>query len=259
MLDKNKLEEQYSSGTRHFSQAQLEKADLEDIFLSRADLNQANLNGANLKNADLSDANLTESSLIGAELNKAHLSGINLSKANLSQVDLTESILNQANFTEACLEKASLMWAVLIEADLSGADLSGADLSDANLSGANLNSANLKDVFYNSKTKLPNNFDPASQGMVNKLGIEEFIDWFNHLCSCSNKYLGNIMTARYFDSSRPNFDWLKQFTINKSSKIDYQGNLTEPITSEHLKYFQQWLNAFIKSCSSVIKGFEKFV
>ena len=259
MFTKDDIEEKYSSGTRDFLAANFEKADLKDIFLSRVDLSQANLNSANLKNADLSDANLTESSLVGAELNKAHLTGINLSKANLSNADFTESILTQANFTAACLEKASLMWAVLIEADLSAANLSGADLSDANLSGANLDSANLENVFYNSKTKFPDNFDPTSQRMVNKLSIEEFIAQFNHLCSCSNKYLGSIMTARNFNASRPNFDWLQQFTINKSSKIDYQGNPAEPIKSEHLQYFQQWLDAFIKSCSSVIKGFKKFV
>ena len=254
MFDKNRLEEQYALGSRNFSKIDLEKADLENTFLSRVEMKQANLNYANFKNADLSDADLTESSLINTELYKAHLSGINLSKANLTQTNFTQSILNQANFTQACLKKACLIGTVLIEADLSEADLSGADIS-----GANLSETNLKGTIYDSDTIFPTDFDPQSRGMINKFGIEDSIDRFNHLCECSSKYLGNTMTAKYFDSSRPNFDWFKLFTIDKSSKIIFQGNPREPLTPKQLELFQQWMNSFTKSCSSIIKGFAQMI
>ena len=254
MLDKNKLEEQYALGSRIFSNIDLEKADLENTFFSRVEMKQANLNYANFKNADLSDADLTESSLISTELYKAHLSGINLSKANLTRTNFTQSILNQANFYQACLKQACLIGTALIEADLSGADLSGADLS-----GANLSKTNLKGTIYDGDTNFPADFEPRSRGMINKFGIEDSIERFNYLCQCSNKYLGNTMTAKYFNSSRPDFDWFKLFTIDKSSKIIFQGNPREPLTQKQLELFHQWMNSFTKSCSSIVKGFVQMI
>ncbi|MGD1921594.1 MAG: pentapeptide repeat-containing protein, partial [Pleurocapsa sp.] len=184
----------------------------------------------------------------------AHLSGINLSKANLAQANFNQSILNQANFSEACLEKACLIGAVLIEANLTKANLSG-----ANLLRANLSNANLKGAIYDSETIFPADFDPARRGMLNQCNVEELLAEFYRFCKCSNKYLGNTMTAKYFNSSRPDCNWLKQFTINSSGQVICEKNLVEPVTSEHIKFFQQWLDNFFKSCSLIIRGFEKLI
>ncbi len=48
MFDTTSLKEQYSLGDRKFSQADLERADLENIFLSRVEMIKANLNYAHL-------------------------------------------------------------------------------------------------------------------------------------------------------------------------------------------------------------------
>ena len=254
MFEKSIIQKQYDLGDRTFSEVHSDRADLENMFLSRIEMKQANLNYANLKNADLSDADLAESSLVATEFNKAHLSGINLSKADLTEANFTESILNQANFTEACLKNACMVSAVLIEANLAGSDLSG-----ANLLYANLSNANVKGAFYDRDTNFPADFDAKSRGMINKFSIEDFIAQFNRICGCSTKYLGNTMTAKYFNSSRPDFDWLGKFAIDKSSKITYQGNVAEPLTIEQLKLFQQWIDSFVKSCSSIVKGFQKLI
>ena len=251
MFTKDDIEEKYSSGAKNFSAANLERADLENIFLSRIYLNQANLNNANLKNSDLSDANLTESSLVNANLANAHLTGIDLSNADLTNADFTDSILTQANFREASLEKTSFMSAVLIEANFTKVDLSKTNLSNANL----------KDAVYDDDTIFPSDFDPVSKGMVNQSqsGIEDLLTQFNHLCKCSNKYLGNAMTTKYFTSSRPDYDWLNKFAIDNNSQIICEENITASVTSERIKLFHQWLDAFFNSCSSIIKGFEKLI
>ena len=254
MFNRSSLEEQYALGNRSFSNINLEKANLEDMFFSRVEMKQANLNSVNFKNADLSDANLAESSLVSTEFSQAHLSGINLSNANLTGANLAESILNQANFARACLAKARLTSTVLIEADLSEADLSGADLSKANLSRAIL-----KGAIYDPETIFPADFDPRSEGAIDKLGIEDLIAQFNHLCECSNRYLGNTMTAKYFNSSRPNSNWLNLFTIDRSNKIIYQRNTKVLPTSKEIQLFQQWMTSFTQSCSSIIKDFAKIV
>ena len=254
MLNRSDLEKQYISGKRSFYQANLEQVDLENMFLSRIEMKQANLNYANLNNADLSDADLAQSFLIGTQLDKAHLSGIDLTQANLTQAKFTKSILNQANFAEACLEEACLIGAALIGANFAKANLSGASLLGANLSGANFEGA-----FYDSKTVFPPDFDPVGKKMIDKLSIQDLISQFEHLCTCSTKYLGNTMTAKYFESSRPKSDWLAQFTLNKSSQIIYQKDTAQLATPKQTVSFQQWQDAFTESCSLIIKGFKNLI
>ena len=252
MLDKNKLEQQYNAGQRQFSQTKLPAVDLENIFLSRIDLNQANLDHAMLKNADFSDANLAEASLVAADLHQAHLSRINLSNANLSRTDLSKSILTRANMSQACLDQADLTSAILNEANLQNASLLGAKFLDVDLSTVNLAGA-----VYDGDTSFPADFDPISEGMINQCSVADLLVKINHLFQCSNKYLGSMMSVKYFHASRPDSNWLKQFTIDRKSQVTFLGNQADLVTPEEQQLFQQWLSSFIKSCSLIVKDFEK--
>ena len=254
ILNKLELEQQYSSGKRQFTSTQLTDADLKNIFLSRTNLSQVNLDRASLKNADLSDANLLAASLVAADLHYAHLSRINLSDANLEQADFSKSILTRANLSQARLEKACFTSAVLNEADLRNTSLLGAKLLDVDLSTVNLEGA-----VYDRDTCFPADFDPISKGMINQCGIEDLLEQINHIYQCGKKYLGGIMTAKKLHSSRPDFDWLKQFTIDSKGKVTFQGNPAELVTPQQQQLFQNWLDSLIKSCSVIIKDFNKFL
>ncbi len=245
---------QYSLGKREFHEAQLPRADLSRKILSQVDLRYADLNHANLKKTDLSYADLRQSCLIRAELSGANLTGANLACADLSKVNFALAQLREANLNGACLNKAyltgtNLMLVDLSYSDLTGTYLIGADLSEANLSGA----------FYDNDTSFPSNFDPISAGMRQKYTIKELLDRFSPICKCSNRYLGSIMTAKYFHSSRPNFDWLKQFEINKSNQITFEGSLEDSVSPLQLRWFQAWINNFIESCSQIIKDFSQLI
>ena len=245
---------QYSLGKREFHEVQLQRADLSRKILSQVDLRNADLNHANLKKADLSYADLRQSCLIRAELSGANLTGANLACADLSKVNFALAELREANLNGACLNKAYLTGANLALVDLSYADLTGtyligADLSEANLSGA----------FYDNDTSFPLNFDPIRAGMRQKYTVKELLDRFSPICNSSSRYLGNIMTAKYFHSSRPNFEWLNQFEINKSNQITFGGSLEDSVSPLQLRWFQAWLNNFIESCSQIIKNFSKLI
>ncbi len=246
--------QQYSSGKRQFYQAQLQKVDLEEKSLSRIDLREANLSYASLRNTDLSYADLRESCLIRAELSQANLSGANLAGADLSRANLAIAKLTEANLSGACFHKACLTSAKLIKVDLSYANLTGTYLI-----GAELSQANLKGAFYDDDTSFPANFEPMSAGMLPKYTIEKLVAQFNHLFECSNRYLGGKMTAKYFYSSRSDFDWLNKFEINKSNQIIFQGILSDSVSPLQLDYFQKWMYSFIKSCSQIIKDFPRIV
>ena len=249
-----KIINKYSSGQRKFHGVQLQKADLREEILSQIDLQEADLSYANLKNTDLSNADLRKSCLIRAELSGANLSRANLTSADLSRANLAIAKLVEANLTRACLNKACLTAAQLVKVDLSYANLTGTYLI-----GFDLSQVNLKGAFYDRDTTFPPDFDPVKRGMLQGYDFEKLLAQFNHLCKCSNRYLGSTMTIKYFYSSRPEFEWLKQFEINKSNQITFQGISTNSVSPIQLIWFQKWINNFIQSCSQIIKDFSKIV
>ena len=245
---------QYDSGIRQFPKAQLQRADLGKQSLRHVNLREADLNYANLKNADLSDADLSKSFLIRAELSGANLSRANLASADLSRSNLAIAQLREANLTGACLNKACLTAAKLVQADLSYANLTGTYLI-----GVDLSQTNLKGSFYDEQTTFPPDFDPVSAGMIQNCTIENIVAHFNNLYKYGNRYLGRTITAKFFNSSRPEFDWLKQFNINQHNQITFEGNLKDSVSSKQLDWLQAWINNFIKSCSYIIKDFSQLI
>ena len=260
---------QYSLGTKKFYGIQLENADLKKAFLQQIELKRANLDRVNLQQADLSHANFKESSLVRANLSRANLSKADFSNADLSRANLTGANLYLANLSKANLTQTNLSLIRFIpeaiatledrgslvdfrRANLKGAFFIGVDLSNANLSGA----------IYDDRTQMPVGFSPQSKGMVHiktmqQFAIGELLSRFNHIYSCSNRYLGKTISRKYFDSSRPELDWLNQFAIDESNQIVYEGSVSSLITSKQLEFFQEWMNSFTKSCSLIVKDFAK--
>ncbi|GAB4511578.1 MAG: hypothetical protein Tsb0020_29420 [Haliangiales bacterium] len=161
--------------------AELHGASLQGASLLLANLRGADLRGAELQGAKLQGADLRGATLAGANLRGAKLPGANLRGAHLPGADLTGADLQGANLRGANLREAKLQAANLPGADLCGADLCRANLRGANLEGADLcevNSqvADLKDAnreginlhhaLYDSTTKWPEGFDPATAEMT---------------------------------------------------------------------------------------------
>ncbi|TVQ48024.1 MAG: pentapeptide repeat-containing protein [Gloeocapsa sp. DLM2.Bin57] len=253
------IRKRYSLGDRQFPNIRLRRAQLKGIKLAQAnlkgaDLSYANLRDADLSYADLSNAYLNETNLIGANLTGAILHSASLIKALLANADL-----KNANLTEAFLTKAVLSNVSLIKANLSGAYLNEADLTGIQLQGA----------IFTPKTQFPGYFNPLTAGMVQKSSVDSLIQQkvtitqlltsFNQVADCSNHYLGNILTAKYLNSSRPPREWLNNFQIDSQGKITFTDNINAPVTTLQLQYFQEWVGAFIKSCSLIIQDFAKVI
>lgn len=118
------------------NQADLSRAQLQEI-----DLRGQDLRGVKLFRADLSHIDMDLADLSGADLSKADMNGADLSLANLSGAKLGRANLAYAELFKANLSKTKLRNADLSHADLTDADLRGADLTNANLSGARLTGA----------------------------------------------------------------------------------------------------------------------
>ncbi len=284
------IQEQYQAGDRDFRNSQLRRANLHGMDLSNADFSGADLSYANLRDANLSSANLQE-----AYLNEADLTGANLQKANLKKASLIKTYLIKANLQSAILDEAYFTNAYITKGNLKDASLKGAYFNGANLTGADLTNAK-----YDKKSRFDATLTPEKLGMkkvgemvvpppvaippipttvaanapitaappstpeINletlSLTVEDLLMTLNHLSDVGNRYLGNTMSSRYWQSSRPDLEWFEQFEHNRSSgKVTYKGSPTEQLTPAQIELAQQWTKKFVKSCSMIFKDFPKMI
>lgn len=111
-----KLPYGYLSGGTIFIDANLEKANLQNAFLSEADLTRANLKDANLSEADLSSAVLVNTNFESANLSGARIFGASVWGCNLkgaTQTDLIISPETEPTVTSDSLEVAQFLYLIM--------------------------------------------------------------------------------------------------------------------------------------------------
>lgn len=264
----------YSSGQRKFHQAQLEEANFFQAFLPQIDLSNSKLDYANLEQANLNKGNLSYSSLVKANLSRANLNGADFTGADLRGANLTSAQIIGANFSHANLTRTNLSLAKLVDKKSTAnsksqsskiersnvANFHNANLSGTFFMGVDLSRANLIGAIYNNQTKFGSSFDPAELGMVYQdetktFSLSELLARFNYLLDRSNSYLGPTISHKYFNSSRPKFDWLKGVQLDLRNKIVLADSKLNSVSALQLEQFQQWVDTFTKSCSQIIKNF----
>ncbi|BAQ60530.1 pentapeptide repeat family protein [Geminocystis sp. NIES-3708] len=253
------IQTQYNQGERDFPKLQLRRIDLRNNKLRGI-----NLAGSDLSYADLRDVDLTNANLSNCYLNEANLSGANLSGANLKGAYLIKAYLTRVSFKKAILKETYLTGSFLTKADLSQADLCGAFLN-----GAHLNGANFREAVYDNSTRFDKSFEPNSLGMkisssfqqtaARKVSIGDITSNFESIASITSHYLGGTITAKNFEDSRPDVEWLQQFCMDKKGKISFTGTMSNQATMMQLKWFEKWTNAFIKKSSIIIQDLPNII
>ncbi len=269
------LRERYEKGQRNFQEFQLRRADLRGFNLSHTDFRGVDLSYANLREVDFTGADLRD-----AYLNEADLTGVNLTGANLERTSLIKIYLIKANCYQTDFSGAYLTGAYLTKSDFKEAKFNGAYLNGAKLSGAKL-----EDAYYDEQTKFDTSFDPKvalmkiifskkkslnqspkitelrskKQSNTQIITLEKFLEIFNHLTAISRRYLGKTMTQKYWESSRPLFEWLDNFEITASAEITFKGELNTILNPTKLQWLQAWVKTFIENCSQIVQNYPQMI
>ena len=253
------IQKLYNLGRRDFSHQPLRR-----INLKKARLPDVNLAGADLSYADLRDANLSGANLSRCYLNEANLTGADLSGANLTGAYLIKAYLTKVNAKKAIFQEAYLTSSFLTRANLSGADLTGTFFNHTYLSGVKFH-----DAVYSNSTRFDRGIDPQKLGMVKissfksnvskKMTLGDLITKLERITTVIIHYLGITIAARNWEASRPDFDWLKNLSINKNGHINYQGSLNDKATSSQIKWLEKWINCFIEKCSLFIHDLPQII
>lgn len=89
--------------------------------------------------------------------------------------------------------------------------------------------------------------------------IEEVVNALNQLSQFSKEYLGNSITTNHWQSTRPDFEWLKHFQIERSAKFTYLSQPPEFVTFEQLQSVREWTTVFVKRSSVIIRDFSTII
>lgn len=93
--------------------------------------------------------------------------------------------------------------------------------------------------------------------------LKDCVEALNQLSQFAKQYLGTAVIVNYWRSSRPDVEWLKILEVERSGKIylpePKHSILQETLSLQQQQWLQQWVAAFLKRCSVVIRDFPRLV
>ncbi|MBD2035018.1 hypothetical protein H6F76_08250 [Leptolyngbya sp. FACHB-321] len=91
----------------------------------------------------------------------------------------------------------------------------------------------------------------------------EAIAALNHLSQFTTQYLGTHVIANYWKATRPSSDWLATVQVDRTAQFTVTGAppqaTTTPLTAPERQWLQEWVTAFVKRCSQVMRDFPAIV
>lgn len=105
----------------------------------------------------------------------------------------------------------------------------------------------------------PSSTESSIESRDTELSLKEVLAALNHLSQFTTHYLGNTVITNYWKSTRPQVDWLNNFQVDRSAQITFSGSSSQggalAVGSQQHQWIQEWVAAFIKRCSKVIRDF----
>lgn len=94
-------------------------------------------------------------------------------------------------------------------------------------------------------------------------GWQEAIVALNALTDATAKYLGKIVVANTWRTSRPNSAALTSLELDRNGHFSLNNEAKqrdrEPIASQDYQLIQQWVGQFVQRCSSIIRDYPEMV
>lgn len=101
---------------------------------------------------------------------------------------------------------------------------------------------------------------PQEEALVE---LKELLAALNHLSQYTTQYLGTAVITNYWKSCRPDHEWLQNFQVDRSARIAFSSPIPQGgnqlVSEQQQQWIQEWVEAFIKRCSQVIRDFSAIV
>lgn len=103
----------------------------------------------------------------------------------------------------------------------------------------------------------------SAQPAAPAITLKETLAALNHLSQFTTQYLGTSVIVNYLKSTRPDCEWLTHFQVERSAQITLTGTIAQQVnqtlSSQEHQWIRDWVAAFIKRCSQVIRDFSTIV
>jgi hypothetical protein len=101
---------------------------------------------------------------------------------------------------------------------------------------------------------------PAPQTVLSQaVSVKEILAAMNALSQFTTQYLGTLVVANYWESTRPPDDWLLHFQIERSAQMTFIVQVPSErlplLSEEQYQSIKRWVAAFVERCSKIIRNF----
>lgn len=98
----------------------------------------------------------------------------------------------------------------------------------------------------------------AQPTSIPSIPLKDILTAMNHLSKYAAQYLGPVVVANNWRSTRPDQEWLGHFQVDRLAQITYVAQLSS-LTHEQHQQLKGWVAAFVDRCSKVIRHFSRSV
>ncbi|KAM3090053.1 hypothetical protein ACKFKG_31005 [Phormidesmis sp. 146-35] len=89
--------------------------------------------------------------------------------------------------------------------------------------------------------------------------LRDLLAAFNHLNTFTTQFLGTAVIVNYLKTTRPDSEWLSKFQIDRAAHMTFVGEVTDAVTDQQHQWIRDWVAAFIRRCSQVVRNFGAIV
>ncbi len=107
-------------------------------------------------------------------------------------------------------------------------------------------------------TAFPSAPSPPVPPVAPEHQLSELLQQLNQLSKFTTQYLGKVVVANYWKSTRPQTVWLEEFEVDRNGQLSHPMPKAGCSPDQH-QQIKQWVKEYIKRCQQVIRNFDQLV
>ncbi len=100
---------------------------------------------------------------------------------------------------------------------------------------------------------------PSATPQIATASLGEILQAMNQLSQFTTQYLGKVVVANYWKSTRPDHEWLSKIEVDRNATLSHPQQGTVRCNQSQQELVHEWLMAYIKRCKQVIRNFDTMI
>jgi hypothetical protein len=109
----------------------------------------------------------------------------------------------------------------------------------------------------------PDALSAQADSPLSSISLHLALAALNQLSQFTTRYLGTQVIVNYWKATRPDHPWLENFQIDRAAQMTFASSpsmdLQKPLSLDQQLWLQEWVAAFIKRCSQIVRDFPDLI